>query len=171
MATSLPIQTYSLRKSMTTTCPMNSCNMFGSFSYPQSRLDAMQRAQRERRPRDHGMVRHDGEVVLLGNGRKHQNRFHHGKGVADALPWAAAEGKVRKLRQALGGFAFPAFRQKALGLDVPARVTMHDPLRHQYRSALGDRMSADYTVVKCLATDDVGCRVQPHGLEHRLEEH
>jgi hypothetical protein len=80
-------------------------------------------------------------VRVLGNGCQNELRLHHGKGIANALPWPAPEGEIGKAwatNRALGGEAFRVLPKR--GMTVSA-------VRHQEDDALGRDMIASNLVI------------------------
>ena len=93
-----------------------------------------------------GCAGHYADPKTLRDGREQQRRFHRREIIADALARTAAEGKIRKTRQALHQIAFPTLRPKFQWRVEPSRIAMHDPLRQRNAAALRNRIAGDFRV-------------------------
>ena len=65
---------------------------------------------------------------MLRDGAQNQHELHPRELIADAAPWATAEGKIRERRKCRLEFRRPPFRNEALGLHVVAPVALDDAL-------------------------------------------
>src|SRR5262245_25700711 len=70
------------------------------------------------------MPRNQMERVALRDGGQHELRFHHRKGVADALARSSSKGKIGEARATSRTFWRKAFRVEHLRLLPACRVTM-----------------------------------------------
>src|SRR5437016_10471764 len=98
---------------------------------------------------------------LLPNGRQHQNDFHHRERSTNAGPRAAAERKVRVLRQAPDEFISPSLGLEFQRLVVETRIALRGPLKHEYLRSFGYAIAADLAIVNRLATKTVRGRIEP----------
>src|SRR6516164_8830896 len=77
------------------------------------------------------------QLQMLQQGRRDQRHFHHGKRVADADAWSAAEREVGELREILVTFGQETVRLKFLRFREPARVALADVGKQLHQATLG----------------------------------
>src|SRR5450631_242020 len=120
-------------------------------------------AERETWTRSDHMPWLGAELKLLRDRGQKNSRFHHGEGCADALPGAASEREICKLRELLRFLWQPAVGVELLRLGEIPGIVVHDPSAHDHIRSSGYVVTAEFEFLDH-GSGHTPCRgIEPHG--------
>ncbi|MDR8754298.1 hypothetical protein FEQ05_01690 [Burkholderia pseudomultivorans] len=138
-------------------------------SRPGDQLNAVARAQRNRRARVERTPRHRAQIDVLRDHRDQHADLQQRGLIADALAHPAAERKVRVLvpRRRVRS---EVLRIECVRVGPQRRMTMRDVRRHEYRRTGRHVITADLVVVDQVAREAPDRRIEPQDLVDGLHQ-